>query len=231
MDYVEQEFQKLVKEFSNYYGVRIEVRGVVQHLSKILAVDELQVQEDRRGQRFGDHVLLTLTLTQYADAIGWRMAVRPTNKFGSSEVRLMAWLKRHGFRSRQTTLHDMDVDSTYSMVRDAKKGQKPPVTAGDRISAIYEYGLGAAVVTKVWMRNGVQLHNGFSPRWWFEFVRPETGGFVLENTLWSRDYHRKEPAPDGRPDIVELWGPVWERIEEAIAGDFEIRDKRTKLDD
>ncbi|MGW5928805.1 hypothetical protein ACWF2L_21530 [Streptomyces anulatus] len=80
------------------------------------------------------------------------------------------------------------------------------------------------------MRNGAQLANGFSPCWWFEFVRPETGGFVLDNTAWSRDYQRKEPAPDSQLGIVELWGPVWERIEEAIAGDFGMRDKRTKLD-
>ncbi|MFD7853546.1 hypothetical protein ACFV6B_04510 [Streptomyces microflavus] len=229
MDYTEQGFQQLVKEFANFYGVRIEIRGTVQHLSKILALDVMQVQEGRRGERFGDHALLTLT--QYADAIGWRMAVRPTNEFGSSEARLMVWLKRHGFRPRRSSLHDMDVDVVYTMVRDAKKGQKPPAAAGDRISALYENGLGAAVVTKVWMRNGVQLHNGFSPRWWFEFVRPETGGFVLDNTVWSQDYHRKEPAKDGRPEIVELWGPVWERIEEAIAGDFVMRDTRTKLDD
>lgn len=226
MDYVEQRFRKLVKEFSNYYGLHIEVRGAAQHLSKILAVDVLRVQEDRRGEGFGDHVLLT----QYADAIGWRMAVRPTNGFGSSEARLMAWLKRYGFRPRRSSLHDMDVDSAQTMVRDANEGQKPPAAAGDRIGAIYGNGLGVAVVTKVWMRNGVQLHNGFSPRWWFEFVRPETGGFLLDNTVWSRDYHRKEPALDSQPDIVELWGPVWERIEEAITGDLVVRDKRTKLD-
>ncbi|MER6519992.1 hypothetical protein ABT246_24450 [Streptomyces sp. NPDC001553] len=229
MDYVEQVFRKLVEEFSNYYGVRIEIRGTVQHLSKILTVDVLRVQKNRRGEGLGNHALLTLT--QYADAIGWRMAVRPRNEFGSSEARLTAWLKRHGFRPCRSSRRDMDVDSTYTMVRDALDGQKPPVAAGDRISAIYGAGLGAAVVTKVWMRNGVQLQNGFSPRWWFEFVRPGIDGFVLDNTVWSRDYHRREPARDSRPDIVEWWVPVWERIEEAIAGDSVMRDERTKLDD
>ncbi|KOT47116.1 hypothetical protein ADK43_40275 [Streptomyces rimosus subsp. rimosus] len=218
-------------KFSNHYGVRIEIRGTVQHLSKILAVDVLRVHEDRREEGFGDHVLTTLT--QYADAIGWRMAARPTNEFGASETRLRAWLKRHEFQPRQSSLHDnLNVDPAYAIIRDMKEGQKPPVAAGDRISAIYENALGAAVVTKVWMRNGVQLHNGFSPRWWFEFVRRETGGFVLDNTVWSRDCHRKEPAPeDSRPDVTESWGPVWQGIEEAIADDLVMRDKRTKLDD
>jgi hypothetical protein len=53
MNYVEQGFRKLVKEFSNYYGVRIEVRGTAQHLPKILAVDMLRVQESRRGSGSG----------------------------------------------------------------------------------------------------------------------------------------------------------------------------------